>query len=68
MYILLSRLMSRIEPPVLKRLDQSSGNLVSNFGGELLTPLYLFDQTSVRVPMLSPHVPARNILEVDSDR
>lgn len=45
-----------------------SGNLVSNFGGELLTPLYLFDQISVRVPMLSPHVPARNILEVDSDR
>lgn len=47
---------------------KDSGNLVSNFGGELLTPLYLFDQISVRGPMLSPHVPARNILEVDSDR
>lgn len=55
MFSLLSRLMSRIDPPVPQQLDPR-GNLLPNSGRKLLAAPHLLDKASVRTPVRTPQI------------
>lgn len=55
MFSLLSRLMSRIDPPVPQQLDPR-GNLLPNSGRKLLTAPHLLDKAPVRTPVRTPQI------------
>ena len=53
MFSLLSRLMSRIDPPVPQQLDPR-GNLLPNSGRKLLAAPHLLDKAPVCIPVRTP--------------
>ena len=55
MFSLLSRLMSRIDPPVPQQLDPR-GNLLPNSGRKLLAAPHLLDKAPVRTPVRTPQI------------